>query len=78
MHAQISKTNPYDITRTCYQCKETTLRDRRVKVKCPGGDRQSRFIDAYMVVKVPGGCMCQVCHLNDNVEVHVTSKDHTK
>ena len=59
-HAQVSSTNPFD-TRTCYQCIDTALRDRRVKVKCPSKDATSRFLDVYVTVKVPGGCMCQEC-----------------
>ena len=74
-HAQISSTYPFDITRTCYQCKETVLRDRRVKVKCPSKDAASRFMDVYMTVKVPGGCMCQVCETVDDVEL--ISEDNT-
>ena len=68
-HAQISSTYPFDIVRTCYQCKETILRDRRVKVKCPSEGDSARFIDVYLTVKVPGGCMCQVCNVKDDVEV---------
>ena len=65
-HAHISSTNPFDITRTCYQGKETALRDRRVKIKCPSEEGPLRFIEVYMTVKVPGGCICENSSVIDN------------
>ena len=40
-----------------------------MKVKCPSEGDSARFIDVYLTVKVPGGCMCQVCNVKDDVEV---------
>ena len=68
-HAQISSTYPFDIVRTCYQCKETILRDRKVKLKCPSEDGPSLFRDVYVTVKVLKGCMCQVCNVQDDVQL---------
>ena len=59
--AQMSLSFPFNITHTCYQCRETDIDDRRVKIKCPSMDGPSRFKDVFITVHVPKRCMCQVC-----------------
>ena len=60
-HAQITTSYPFGITRTCYQCKETDIHDRKVKIKCPSTEGSSLFKDVFIKVQVPKRCMCQVC-----------------
>ena len=61
-HAQMSLSYPFNITHTCYQCKETDIDERRVKIKCPNTEGPSLFKDVFINVHVPKRCMCQLCN----------------
>ena len=68
-HAQIASSYPFEIERTCYQCMESVVQDRRVKLKCPDADGPSLFKDVRITIQVPKQCMCEVCNARDSIDI---------
>ena len=57
----LSETNPFKITRTCYQCKEAVAKERKVKVLCPDRDGLMPYMRKVIAIQVPQKCQCEQC-----------------
>ncbi|KAL4234456.1 hypothetical protein ACF0H5_006102 [Mactra antiquata] len=76
--ASVSSTNPLQITRSCFQCKESIIRQKKVRLTCPNPEGPQPFRRILIEVPVPMECMCESCSFHDVIEVIRSNSEQSK
>lgn len=57
--SRVNPNNPSAFERSCVQCRETSIRYKKVHVNCPNADGSRTFVKETLEIPVPTVCSCE-------------------